>query len=66
MATLGDLKTRIIADMDRADLAGESAAVLAAHITNACDYYAGERFWFNAGYASVTTAAGVETVALPA
>lgn len=67
MATLADLKIRIVAETARDDLesGGESAPLLLTHIQDACDYYASERFWFNTGYASVSTVAGTATVTSP-
>lgn len=66
MATLGDLKAAIIADMDRDDLADESAATLTRHIRAAIEYYADQQFWFNQAVVSVSTVADVATVAIPA
>lgn len=66
MGTLADLKARIIADTDRSDLEGEAASLLTAHIRDACEYYAIERFWFNSGFASAVTTGGVATAPLPA
>lgn len=66
MATLADLKTRIIAEIVRDDLSDDLADQLLVHIQRACEYYADERFWFNAYYDTVATVAGVETVDIPA
>lgn len=47
MATLGDLKTRIISETVRDDLADDMASDLNTIIAGAIDYYANERWWFN-------------------
>lgn len=47
MATLGDLKARIIREMNRDDLQDELADELALQIQSAIAYYAVERFHFN-------------------
>ena len=65
MATLADLKTRIIAEMVRDDLADDLAAQLLIHIQRACEYYADELFWFNSLVASVNTVASTATVNIP-
>lgn len=66
MTTYADLKSRIITETSRDDLATDLATLLATHIANACEYFAATRFWFNTAIASVSTSAGVETVAIPA
>jgi hypothetical protein len=66
MATLGDLKSRIITEMSRDDLSDDLAGQLATHIQRAIEYYSDTRFWFNAAYASATTTAGSALVAIPA
>lgn len=66
MATLGEMKTRIATEMVRDDLTGDLADQLALHISRACEYYANQRFWFNAVVATVNTAANTATVAIPA
>ena len=66
MATLGDIKTRIITEMSRDDLSDELAGQLTTHIFRAIEYYADTRFWFNATFASATTTPETATVAIPA
>lgn len=66
MATYLELRTRIISEMNRDDLADELATQLATHIAQSCEYYADERFWFNAIVTTAPTTGGVETVAVPA
>jgi hypothetical protein len=66
MATLADLKTRIIAETSRSDLEDELADQLLIHIQRACEYYADERFWFNAIITTATTSASTATVTVPA
>lgn len=66
MATLLDLKQRIIAEMSRDDLEDDLSVLLATHISRAIEYYQGEPFWFNYGSASANTAAGTATVTMPA
>jgi hypothetical protein len=65
MATLGDIKTRIITELSRDDLGDDLAGQLATHIARAIEYYSDTRFWFNAAFASATTTAGSATVAIP-
>jgi hypothetical protein len=65
MTTLADLKTRIIAEMQRDDLSDTLADQLLIHIQRACEYYADEKFWFNALVASVSTVASTATVDIP-
>lgn len=66
MATLGDIKARIITEMSRDDLSDDLAGQLSTHIMRAIEYYSDTQFWFNAGFASVSTAIGSATVAIPA
>jgi hypothetical protein len=67
MPTLGDLKTRLIAETNRDDLAtGEALeAVLASCISQASEHFAGEDFWFTRASGSRSTTASVDLVALP-
>lgn len=65
MATLGDLKTRIITELSRDDLTDDLASQLATHLGRAIEYYADTRFWFNAAFGSATATAGTATVAIP-
>ena len=66
MATLADLKTRIIAEMVRDDLSDDLATQLLTHIQRACEFYADDKFWFNAAIASVDTVASTQTIDVPA
>lgn len=47
MATLGDLKTRIITEVNRDDLQDDLADLLDTYIASAIVYYSNSRFWFN-------------------
>lgn len=66
MATLADLKTRISTEMVRRDLLSTLAPQLLLHIQRACEYYADQRFWFNAIVTAANAAPGVADLALPA
>ena len=66
MATLADLKTRIVAEMVRDDLEDDLAAQLLTHIQRACEYYADVTFWFNRLITTAATVAGTATVNVPA
>jgi hypothetical protein len=68
MATLDQLKTRIILEVDRDDLGsgGEAEQALIDAYTDAIEYYAAQSFWFNRASGSVNTSAGVPTIAMPA
>lgn len=65
MATLTELKTRIIAETNREDLEDTLATQLQTHIARACEYYADTRFWFNAIATTATTTANTRTLAIP-
>jgi hypothetical protein len=65
MATYAELKTRIITEMVRDDLSDDLATQLTTHIARACEYYANQRFWFNAIVTTVNTVANTATVAIP-
>lgn len=65
MTTLADLKTRIITEMVRDDLADDLAAQLLIHIQRACEYYSEEKFWFNSLVTTAVTVAGTQTVNVP-
>jgi hypothetical protein len=47
VATLGDLKTRIITETNRDDLVDDMSVALAGIIGKAIDQYANEAWWFN-------------------
>jgi hypothetical protein len=68
MATLGELKTRIITETDRDDLgAGEEAEdALVLCINQAIEYYSDEPFWFMHDSGSSSTTSGVAWVNTPA
>lgn len=62
MATLGDLKTRIITETNRDDLeaGADLASSLNTVIADAIEYYAAERWWWNEARDTSTTTAGSE------
>jgi len=68
MTTYSALKTRIVTEMVRDDLAAGEALedTLDTHFGMACEYYADEKFWFNSLIATATTTASTINVALPA
>lgn len=68
MATLDQLKTRIILEIDRDDLGagGEAEQALIDAYTDAIEYYSDTSFWFNRASGSANTIAGVPTLSLPA
>jgi len=66
MATLGEIKTRIITETSRDDLSDDLATQLATHINRAIEYYSDTRFWFNAYAVNANTEADVATVTIPA
>jgi len=65
MATLGDLKARIVLETNRSDIdtGGEAEDALTNAITRAVEFHSDERFWFNRG--SATVSASTQTVAIP-
>lgn len=67
MATYADLKTRIVAEMNRLDLVDdpETATLMAIHIGDAINEYADMRFWFNQSIQTVATTANVNEITLP-
>jgi len=68
MATLDQIKTRIILEIDRDDLGsgGEAEQALVDAISDAIDHYSSEEFWFNRASGSGTSVAGVAVMAIPA
>lgn len=66
MATLADLKTRIITEMVRDELSDDLAAQMLVHIQKACRYYQNEKFWFNSIITSAVTVPSTATVSVPA
>ena len=65
MATLADIKTRIITETARDDLEDDLAAQLLTHIQRACEHYGAHRFWFNAAVMTFSTEAGAPVAELP-
>ena len=65
MATLLDLKTRIISETTRDDLADDLAAQFSNIIFKSIEQYAAERWWFNEARVVVQTVPGQQTVAYP-
>lgn len=65
MGTYADLKARIVSETNRDDLLDDLAGILAIHIADAIDEYAGMRFWFNQVIQPLVTVAGVNTIDLP-
>lgn len=66
MASLGDLKTRIITETTRDDLADDLAASLTDIIRDAIDFYAAEPWWFNQQRVTSACTIGNEYIARPA
>lgn len=68
MATLDQLKTRIILEVDRDDLGagGEAAQALVDAYGEAIDHYSSEEFWFNRASASANTVGGSAALSMPA
>lgn len=66
MATLGDLKQRIISETLRDDLADDMASDLTLIIQKSIDFYAARRWWFNERSATVPTVVGQRTAPWPA
>lgn len=66
MATLGDLKARIISETSRDDLADDLATQFQNVIVKSIEQYANERWWFNESRQVVLTTPGLQTVAWPA
>lgn len=68
MATLADLKARIVADMDYDAMApgGDMEALLVAHINRAIRHYSGQNWWFLTKTVTTPTVSGQDYVARPA
>ncbi len=68
MATLAQLKTRIILELARDDMgtSGELEQALADSIDRAIEYHADEQFWFNHIATSLITTAALATTDIPA
>jgi hypothetical protein len=65
MANLGDLKTRIISETVRDDLADDLKAQFDGMIRGAIEEWATQHFYFNQARVTVNTVAGDELVILP-
>ncbi len=65
MATLGQLKARVIAETNRDDLRDELAEYLLVSIRQAIDECAAERFWFNEDRITSYVTVGDQYVDLP-
>jgi hypothetical protein len=65
MANLGDLKSRIILETVRDDLADDLAAGLNQVIASAIDDYEYERWWFNESVTTVPCVPGVPSIPYP-
>ena len=65
MATLGELKTRIVTEMDREDLSEEIPVVLAGHIDDAIEFFSDEKFYFNSLVTRADCTAATVTMAIP-
>ncbi len=66
MATLGELKTRIITETNRDDLEDDLASSLTLCIQRAIEHYADSRYWFNELRTTSTAAQGAEYINIPA
>lgn len=66
MASMLDLKLRIIAETSRDDLEDDLSELLATHISRAIEFYQGRRFWFTIGSATANTAIADATLDMPA
>lgn len=68
MATLTQLYTRLILDLNRDDMAagGELEQAKIDAVADAISKYANELFWFNRSSGTIATVANTATVALPA
>lgn len=68
MATLAEMKARLIVELNREDMGagGELESALAGAIAQAIEYHADEGFWFNRIEAQASCVAGNATVELPA
>lgn len=66
MATLADLKTRIITETNRDDLSDDLASQLTTALSQTVSYYANQRFWFNESIQTAPCVIGNEYVTVPA
>lgn len=65
MATLGDLRSRIVTETTRDDLADDLATSLDQIIADAIDFYAAEPWWFNQQRVSTSCVIGSEYITRP-
>lgn len=65
VATLGDLKTRIITETNRDDLTDELASSLNTVIADAIEFYAAERWWWNEARVTSACTPGAEYIDRP-
>lgn len=65
MATLGELKTRVITEINRDDLADDLATILQTYIERSIDFYSSSRFWFNEFRTTSTFSSGGEYTDIP-
>ena len=65
MATLGDLKQRIISETTRDDLADDLAAQFQNIVARSVDQYANERWWFNERRVNIPTVPGQDYILWP-
>lgn len=66
MATLADLKTRIISETNRDDLSDDLATQFGIIIAKAIEQYSNERWWFNERRYVIPTVAGQNFIPWPA
>lgn len=65
MPTYADLRSRVITETIRDDLADTLSGQLTSHIARAIEFYASSRFWFNEGVLSGVCVSGNEYAAKP-
>lgn len=65
MATLGELKQRVITETNRDDLQDDLSALLSDYFNRAIETYSETRFWFNTAISSQPLVAGNDMQALP-
>jgi hypothetical protein len=67
VATLAELKTRVITETNRDDMGSGGAleTTLTLCITQAIEFYAREQFWFNRANGTGATTANVSTISMP-
>lgn len=65
MATLADLKTRIIQESNRDDMLDDLASALDRVIADSIEYYAAERWWWNEARSTSVCTIGNEYISRP-